>query len=40
MVFVVPPEKQQSVRQALAHLINVPVRVDFTGSTIIYRQDE
>jgi D-glycero-alpha-D-manno-heptose-7-phosphate kinase len=40
MVFVVPPEKQRSVRQTLSHLINVPVRVDFTGSTIIYRQDE
>lgn len=39
MVFVVPIEYQRRVRAALSHLINVPVRVDFTGSTIIYRQD-
>jgi hypothetical protein len=36
----VPPEHQPRVREALAHLIMVPVRVDFTGSTIIYRQGE
>jgi D-glycero-alpha-D-manno-heptose-7-phosphate kinase len=40
MVFVVPPEHQARVREALSHLIMVPVRIDFTGSTIIYRQDE
>jgi D-glycero-alpha-D-manno-heptose-7-phosphate kinase len=40
MVFVVPPEKQPAVREALSNLISVPVRTDFTGSTIIYRQDE
>jgi D-glycero-alpha-D-manno-heptose-7-phosphate kinase len=40
MVFVVPVERQRSVRAALSHLINVPVRADFTGSTIIYRQDQ
>jgi D-glycero-alpha-D-manno-heptose-7-phosphate kinase len=40
MVFVVPPEKQAQVRRALSHLVSVPVRVDFTGSTIIYRQDQ
>ena len=40
MVFVVPPEKQRAVRSALSHLVSVPVRVDFTGSTIIYRQEE
>jgi len=40
MVFVVPPERQRKVHEALSHLISVPVRVDFTGSTIIYRQDE
>jgi len=40
MVFVVPVEHQRRVRAALPHLINVPVRADFTGSTIIYRQDE
>lgn len=39
MVFVVPPENRERVREALAHLISVPVRVDFTGSTIIYRQE-
>ena len=39
MVFVVPPPNQQRVRAALSHLISVPVRVDFTGSTIIYRQE-
>ena len=40
MVFVVPPEKHRAVQEALSHLISVPVRTDFTGSTIIYRQDE
>jgi D-glycero-alpha-D-manno-heptose-7-phosphate kinase len=40
MVFVVPTEKQTAVREALSNLISVPVRADFTGSTIIYRQDE
>lgn len=40
MVFVVPPKKQHAVREALSNLISVPVRADFTGSTIIYRQDE
>jgi D-glycero-alpha-D-manno-heptose-7-phosphate kinase len=40
MVFVVPIEHQPRVRKALSHLINVPVRTDFTGSTIIYRQDQ
>jgi len=39
MVFVVPVERQAKVREALSHLIRVPVRADFTGSTIIYRQD-
>jgi D-glycero-alpha-D-manno-heptose-7-phosphate kinase len=40
MVFVVPLDRQRDVRAALSHLINVPVRADFTGSTIIYRQDQ
>jgi D-glycero-alpha-D-manno-heptose-7-phosphate kinase len=40
IVFVVPPVHQRSVREALSHLISVPVRTDFSGSTIIYRQDE
>ena len=40
MVFVVPPERQAAVREALSHLISVPVSVDFTGSTIVYRKEE
>ena len=40
MAFIVPPEKQAAVRQALSHLIVVPVAVDFTGSTIIYKTEE
>lgn len=39
MVFVVPPAHQDKVREALSGLISVPVRTDFSGSTIIYRQD-
>jgi len=39
-VFVVPPDRQQAVREALAHLIMVPVSADFTGSTIVYRKEE
>lgn len=39
MVFVVRPEDQSRVREALSHLISVPVRTDFTGSSIIYRQE-
>lgn len=39
MVFVVRPEQQDKVREALSQLISVPVRTDFSGSTIIYRQD-
>lgn len=40
MVFIVPPENQRRVREALSHLVTVPVRLDHTGSTIIYRQEE
>lgn len=40
MVFVVPPERRQRVLDALSALITVPVRTDFTGSSIIYRQDD
>lgn len=40
MVFVVPPERQANVRQALSHLINVPVQIDFSGSTIIYQKND
>ena len=40
MVFVVPPDRQPAVREALSHLIMVPVSADFTGSTIVYRKEE
>lgn len=40
MVFVVPPERQATVAQALSHLIRVPISADFTGSTIVYRKEE
>ena len=40
MVFVVPPEKQAAVARALPDLITVPITVDFTGSTIVYRKEE
>ncbi|MDP2330674.1 MAG: hypothetical protein Q8M19_08270 [Reyranella sp.] len=40
MAFVVPPECQQRVREALSQLISVPVAIDYSGSTIIYRTDE
>lgn len=40
MVFVVPPERQPAVRAALSHLITVPVTADFTGSRIIYCNEE
>lgn len=36
LAFVVPPEKQAAVREALSHLVSVPLAVDFTGSSIIY----
>ncbi len=39
MVFVVPVDCRHKVREALSHLISVPVRADFTGSTIIYQQE-
>lgn len=40
MVFVVPPERQPAVREALSDLITVPVSVDFTGSTLVYRKED
>jgi D-glycero-alpha-D-manno-heptose-7-phosphate kinase len=40
MVFVVPPDRQAAVRAALSHLITVPVSVDFTGTSIVYRKEE
>lgn len=36
LVFVVPPQRQDAVRLALAHLVAVPFAADFSGSTIIY----
>ena len=40
MVFVVPPDRQPSVAKALTDLMTVPIRVDFTGSRIVYRREE
>ena len=40
MVFVVPPDRQAEVREALSHLITVPISTDFTGSTIVYKKEE
>jgi len=39
MVFVVPPDRQAAVATTLSDLITVPVGVDFTGSTIVYRKE-
>jgi D-glycero-alpha-D-manno-heptose-7-phosphate kinase len=36
MYFYVPPEKQPSVREALAHLLHVPFTFEREGSTIIH----
>jgi D-glycero-alpha-D-manno-heptose-7-phosphate kinase len=40
MAFVVPPDRQPAVREALSHLTSVPIAVDFTGSNIVYRNQE
>lgn len=40
MVFVVPPDRQAEVREALSHLIMVPISADFSGSTIVYKKEE
>lgn len=40
LVFVVPPERQSDVRHALSPMIHVPIQVDFSGSTIIYKNDD
>lgn len=37
MLFFVPPERQEAVRQALRHYLHVPFDLDETGCTIIYR---
>lgn len=39
MAFIVPPDKQLEVGAALSDLTRVPIRVDFTGSTIIYDKE-
>lgn len=40
MLFFVPPEHQERVREALRGNIYVPFRIDNTGSQIIYFQEE
>lgn len=40
MAFIVPPDRQAAVRATLSHLLYVPAGIDFTGSTIVYRQQE
>ncbi len=39
MALLVPPEKHQAVREALAGMMSVPVRFENAGSTIIYMKD-
>lgn len=36
MLFFTPPEKQESVKQALSHLTHVPFSIDYSGSQIIH----
>ena len=36
MLFYVPPERQEAVREALDHLVWVPIRFESEGSRIIY----
>jgi D-glycero-alpha-D-manno-heptose-7-phosphate kinase len=40
MVFVVPPERQSDVRRALSPMFSMPIQVDFSGSTIVYKQQD
>jgi len=40
MLFYVKPEKQNSVKEKLKHLLMVPFRFDYTGSQIIYYSHE
>ncbi len=40
MLFLVRPEQQERVREALKHLLYVPVRFDHLGSQIIYYSHE
>lgn len=36
LLLFVPPDRRAAVRSALAPLLHVPFRIDFTGSTILY----
>ena len=36
LLLFVPPDRRAAVRQALASLLHVPFRIDFTGSRILY----
>ncbi|MBV8393877.1 MAG: kinase [Alphaproteobacteria bacterium] len=40
MVFVVPADRRHAVREALSNLTEVPVAIDFSGSSIVYRNEE
>lgn len=40
MLFLVSPERQEAVKQALKHLLYVPCRFDHLGSQIIYHSHE
>ncbi len=39
LALLVPPEKQAAVREALAGMTAVPVRIESAGSTVIYMKD-
>ena len=40
MLLFVPPERQTAVREQLCQLINVPFKFDFSGSQIIFFDQE
>ncbi|MFM9994117.1 MAG: kinase, partial [Burkholderiaceae bacterium] len=40
MLFFVSPERQEQVKQALKHLLHVPIGFDQIGSQIIYYSHE
>ncbi len=40
LLLFVPPHRQQAVRERLSKLIHVPFRFDFTGSQIIFADNE
>jgi len=35
ILFVVPPERRQSVREKLRHLVEIPIKIESNGSTIL-----